>query len=281
VQSELTAIWNAWQRGEARESDFYDAFWKRSEAKSGLPRPSANQYVTDLKGYGVLGDTSEEQAKQSKSGYPLTLPNKGGGTGMPKERVYVNPHPACVAPVYRFVQDRIYGLDGVIWVKVADHALAMTVRDVIVIYIAADPDPAGTVDKIRSLFAEYQGTHRAHFVNEVPRLATPLLPGVAVGAEPPTPDEFGDLFTKRLETMEPDEKEHYDYGQGYQTSFSQYRADIVKRAIMDADGDFGRYQQLVVDYLAVAGIDAVRSDIQGAAQPGIIDLLKVGYYENV
>jgi hypothetical protein len=279
VRTQLTDIWNAWQRGDARESDFYDAFWKRSDVKPTLQRPSADQYVAALKARGLLGETSEASAKQSKTGYPLSLPHKGRST-MPVVRVYVNPHPAHVADVYAFVTERVYPLEGVMWVKVADHAVAMRARDVIVIYIDPKPDPNRTVADVTSAFAEYQSGHRGQFLDEVIRLGKPLLRGVAVGAEPPTPEEFGELFGERYAKMDPDEKEHYNLGQGYQTSFSQYRADVVKRALIDAKGDHGRYMELIPEYFAVAGIDASHADVQEPAQPGIVDLLKIGYYES-
>ncbi|WP_372667818.1 T3SS effector HopA1 family protein [Amycolatopsis kentuckyensis] len=246
VRKQLTQMWDKWQRGETDAASFYDDFYKQSDAKRAMNVPSADQYVAALAAQDVLGSTSKKQATDSSSGYPIMLRNKGG---LPQSRLYLNPHPRHVADVYRFVKDHVDPIPGVIWVKLADHARAMTVRDVIVIYLSAEHPGAerAVVDVLRN----YQSSHGGHFLNEVPRLTRGLLPGVGVGDEPPN-SGLVSMLNKQSEAMGHEERSRHDFDFGW-FSFSTYRSTLVVRAIEDAGGIGGRedvFQSLVAEYFA-------------------------------
>lgn len=274
LQRELLGMWAAWERREVDASSFYDNLYKRSSLKATVSSPSADQYVDSLKSQGLLGSTSESAAANSSTGYPIDKPHKGGG-GMPRGRLYLNPHPQHIVDVYRFVSERIYPLPGVMWVKLADHAVAMTARDVIVVYVSPAPEHAGTEQDAVALLRDYQQTHRGHFLDEVPRLTERCLPGVGLGAEPPTPDALGTLAGQQWEAMSFEQREEAWISVG-QYSFSTYRSNLIVRAIQDAGGVGGsveKFKALVAEYFARAGIDVRDPARQGAPEPSIVDLL--------
>jgi type III HopA1-like effector protein len=266
AQSQLMAMWNAWQRGETNATNFYDQFYKKSNLKPLPDSPTSNEYVGALKTQGLLGETSEADAKSSKSGYPLKLENKGG---TPKSRIYLNPHPRHIVEVYGFVKANMEPMDGVIWTKLADHDTAMTVRDVIVIYLSAKEEHAATQSAVLELLRSYQDSHREHFLNEVPRLTVKLLPGVGVGAEPPDFDPVVDKYMHDLGYEGRQEVDRYELG----FSFSTYRSELVVKAIEDSGGEVAAFQQLVADYFDRAGIDPSDPATQKAPDPSIIPLL--------
>ena len=73
---------------------------------------------------------------------------------------------------------------GVIWTKLADHKTAMTVRDVIVIYLDAGDDHARTESEALRLLADYQSANPRHFIDEVPRLTNRRLRAHAASCTP-------------------------------------------------------------------------------------------------
>lgn len=266
VRQQLMGMWAEWQAGKTDAKSFYDDVYKRSAVKAGMDVPSAGEYIEALDAQGVRGGTSDAQVKDSGTGYPLQLDNKGG---KPRSRIYLNPHPRHIADVYRFVKDRVHPLPGVIWVKLADHARAMTVRDVIVVYLTAEH--AGTEQAVAGLLAGYQKTHLDHFVKEVPHLTRTLLPGVGVGDEPPN-DALTVMLNEHLAKMTIEEREPLGSEEaGF--SFSMYRSKLIVRAIEDAGGDVGTFQSLVVDYFVRAGIDPADPARQGKPDPSAVPLL--------
>lgn len=162
-----------------------------------------------------------------------------------------------------------------LWVKLADHETAMTVRDVIVVYISPADEHLGTEAEVGKLLSTYQGDNPGHFTDEVPRLTARLLPGVGVGAEPPTPDALGDLLTNHMEMMSYEERQQHESGV-VQFSFSTYRSTLIVRAIQDAGGiggDKKKFQALVARYFAKAGIDPSNPMRQGRPDPSVLALL--------
>ncbi|MEV4149433.1 T3SS effector HopA1 family protein [Amycolatopsis sp. NPDC049691] len=269
VRKQLMEMWDKWQRGETDAASFYDDFYKQSDAKRAMDVPSAGQYVAALAAQDLLGSTPKEQAADSKSGYPLTLGHKGGS---PRSRLYLNPHPRHVADVYRFVKDHVDSIPGVIWVKLADHARAMTVRDVIVIYLSTEHP--GAEQAVVGVLRDYQSRHGGHFVDEVPRLTRGLLPGVGVGDEPPNSGLVG-MVEKQTQAMTSEELNRHEIDFG-SFSFSTYRSTLVVRAIEDAGGIGGRvdvFQSLVAEYFARAGIDLTDPARQRPADPSALPIL--------
>lgn len=267
TRQELTRMWDAWQRGETNAATFYDPFYKNSAVKAPMTKPSPDQYVADLKTQHLLGGVSEERAKSDKSGYPFDM--GGNDTAkMPKSRIYLNPHPDHVADVHRLVKDHIRSVPGVTGAKVADHKTAMTARDVIVIYLSADPKHAGAEDAVLNVLRDYQTQNLNHFVDEVPRLTARKLPGVGIGDEPPQ-ERLKALLSEELESMGPEEIEKVDWvlpdPQLPLFSFSQYRSTLIQRAIENSGGvggDVKMFQQRVADYFDRAGIDLADPSVQ-------------------
>ncbi|MGW5716238.1 T3SS effector HopA1 family protein [Amycolatopsis sp. NPDC003865] len=266
ARRQLMEMWHEWQRGEIDAAHFYDDFYKKSDAKRAMRVPSAGQYVDALAEQDLLGSTPKEQAADSRNGYPLMLGNKGGS---PRSRLYLNPHPRHVADVYRFVKDHIDSIPGVIWVKLADHARAMTVRDVIVIYLSTEHP--GAEQAVVGALRDYQSRHAGHFVDEVPRLTRCLLPGVGVGDEPPNSDLVG-MAEKQAQAMTSEELDRHEIDFG-SFSFSTYRSTLVVRAIQDAGGRLDLFQSLVAEYFARAGIDLADPARQGPADPSALRVL--------
>lgn len=267
VRRQLMEMWDKWQKGEADAGSFYEKVYKRSALKQGMDVPSAGEYVHALDAQGLRGDKSEALVKDSPTGYPLELANKGGP---PRSRVYLNPHPRHVADVYRFVKDHVHPLPGVIWVKLADHALATTARDVIVIYLSSAPQHAGAEQAVVGLLAGYQRTHVGHFLPEVPHLTRAPLPGVGIGDEPP--GDLTAMVDKQFLAMSSEELQKHERADiGF--SFSTYRSTLIVRAIEDAGGRVDRFQSLVADYFARAGIDPADPARQGPPDPSALPLL--------
>lgn len=264
IRDQLMGMWNEWQKGNIDAEHFYPDVYKRSAAKAKMDVPSAGDYVKALDAQGVRGTTSVTDATNSGDGYPFHLESKAG---LPRSRIYLNPHPRHVADVYRFVRDRVHPLPGVLSVKLADHARAMTVRDVIVVYLLAVP--AGTEQAVTALLAGYQMAHSGHFVDEVPQLARTLLPGVGVGDEPP---DLIAMVDKQYAAMSDEEgRRHERADLGF--SFSTYRSALIVKAIEDARGEVKTFQALVADYFVRAGIDPADPARQGPADPSVLPLL--------
>ncbi|WP_290050565.1 T3SS effector HopA1 family protein [Amycolatopsis solani] len=274
ARRQLMDMWAKWQQGGVDAKTFYDDFYKQSDVKQGMPAPSAGEYIDALDARKLRGSTSDEDIKNSRSGYPLQLADKGN---LPSTRVYLNPHPRHIAEVYEFVKARIHPLPEVTWVKLADHARATTVRDVIVVYLSAKDAEKAVVD----LLADYQRRYPGHFLDEVPRLTLRRLPGVGVGAEPPTPHELDKMLDQHFEEIGYDERQKHGRT-SRQFSFSTYRSELVVRAIQDSGGVVARFQSLVADYFARAGIDLANPDRQGTPDPSVLPLLDMVWkYENV
>ncbi len=267
VRQQLMEMWDEWQKGGVNAKNFYDDVYKRSALKQGMDVPSAGEYVKALDAQGLRGGTSEALVKGSSTGYPLELAHKGGP---PRSRVYLNPSPRHIADVYRFVKERIHPLPGVTWVKLANHPLAMTVRDVIVVYLSAAPQHAGAEQTVIGLLADYQKTHAGYFLNEVPRLTRNPLPGVGIGDEPP--GDLTAMVDKQFLAMSSEElRKHERADLGF--SFSTYRSTLIVRAIEDAGGRLDKFQTLVADYFARAGIDPADPARQGPPAPSALPLL--------
>lgn len=265
ARSQLMEMWDEWQRGGVDEKSFYDDFYKKSDVKKGMPVPSAGEYIGALDARKLRGTASDEDITDSADGYPLKLADK---RNLPSTRVYLNPHPQHIAEVYEFVKTSIHPLPGVTWVKLADHARAMTVRDAIVVYLSAK----GAERVVLGLLEGYQKQHPGHFLDEVPRLTLRRLPGVGIGDEPPTPDALDKMLNQHMEDMGYDERQKHGR-RSRQFSFSTYRAELVVRAIKDSGGEVTRFQSLVADYFARGGIDPADPARQGTPEPGVLPLL--------
>jgi hypothetical protein len=149
-----------------------------------------------------------------------------------EERIYMNVHPDHAADVMAFLVRDVLQRNGVLEAKVATPSGLVNRADSIVVYSRSLAD----VDWALGRVAEYQSTHRDHFLPDLPAATKPRMVGVSTAAEPAESLKAG--------------------------SFGTYLANTIGKAMgsQPAPRDFEDFRQRVRSRMKADGVDPDHPD---------------------